>query len=80
MVATVVLQVIVDGLPYVAKEHMTYKAMLLSDVPNFAFVLGYTNASWTLKASRAKRGDACTRVSVWLPVSGSACWMPSSSF
>jgi monooxygenase len=24
--------------------------MMLSDVPNFAFVVGYTNASWTLKA------------------------------
>jgi hypothetical protein len=29
---------------------MTYKGMLLSDVPNFAFTLGYSNASWTLKA------------------------------
>ena len=29
---------------------MTYKGMMLSDVPNFAFTLGYTNASWTLKA------------------------------
>jgi hypothetical protein len=26
---------------------------MLSDVPNFAFVLGYTNASWTLKADLA---------------------------
>ncbi len=24
--------------------------MMLSGVPNFAFVIGYTNASWTLKA------------------------------
>ena len=29
---------------------MTYKGMMLSDFPNFAFTLGYTNASWTLKA------------------------------
>ena len=29
---------------------MTYKGMMLSGVPNFAFTLGYTNASWTLKA------------------------------
>ena len=27
--------------------------LLLSDVPNFAFVVGYTNASWTLKADIA---------------------------
>ena len=26
-----------------------YKSMMLSDVPNFAFAIGYTNASWTLK-------------------------------
>ncbi|HEU4360082.1 MAG TPA: FAD-containing monooxygenase EthA, partial [Mycobacterium sp.] len=26
-----------------------YKAMMLSDVPNFAFAIGYTNISWTLK-------------------------------
>lgn len=27
-----------------------YKGAMLSDVPNAAFILGYTNASWTLKA------------------------------
>ena len=29
---------------------MAYKGMMLSGVPNFAFAIGYTNASWTLKA------------------------------
>ncbi len=29
---------------------MVYKGMMLSGVPNCAFTLGYTNASWTLKA------------------------------
>jgi hypothetical protein len=29
---------------------MAYKGMMLSGVPNFAFTIGYTNASWTLKA------------------------------
>ena len=28
---------------------MAYKGMMLSDVPNLAFAIGYTNASWTLK-------------------------------
>jgi monooxygenase len=32
---------------------MTYKTMMLSGVPNLAFVIGYTNASWTLKADLA---------------------------
>ena len=31
-------------------DTMAYKGMLLSGVPNFAYVIGYTNASWTLKA------------------------------
>ena len=29
---------------------LAYKGMMLSGVPNFAFTIGYTNASWTLKA------------------------------
>jgi monooxygenase len=29
---------------------MAYKGMMLSGVPNMAMVVGYTNASWTLKA------------------------------
>ncbi len=40
----------VDGkTPDIAKT-MTYKGMMLNGFPNFAFALGYTNASWTLKA------------------------------
>ena len=31
-------------------ETMAYKGMMLSGIPNFAFIVGYTNASWTLKA------------------------------
>jgi cation diffusion facilitator CzcD-associated flavoprotein CzcO len=32
---------------------MTYKAVLLQDVPNFANLFGYTNAPWTLKVDMA---------------------------
>jgi cation diffusion facilitator CzcD-associated flavoprotein CzcO len=39
----------VDGDPVELPEKMTYKGMMLSGVPNMAFALGYTNASWTLK-------------------------------
>src|SRR5439155_515231 len=31
-------------------RQMADKGMMLSGVPNFAFTIGYTNASWTLKA------------------------------
>ncbi len=40
----------IDGEPIDLPSRMAYKAIMLSDVPNLAFTLGYTNASWTLKA------------------------------
>ena len=39
----------VDGEPVVVSERVAYKGMMLDGVPNLAFALGYTNASWTLK-------------------------------
>lgn len=39
----------VDGREIKPSETMAYKAMMVGDVPNFAFAVGYTNASWTLK-------------------------------
>ena len=43
------LKVSIDGEEYNAPDHMMYNSVMLDDVPNFAFVVGYTNASWTLK-------------------------------
>jgi monooxygenase len=40
----------VDGQDVKAHDTMSYKALMLSGVPNFAYTIGYTNASWTLKA------------------------------
>lgn len=40
----------IDGQPFSPGQSMSYKGMMLSDVPNFAMAFGYTNASWTLKA------------------------------
>jgi cation diffusion facilitator CzcD-associated flavoprotein CzcO len=40
----------VDGEPVALPSRMTYKGMMLEGVPNFAFAMGYTNSSWTLKA------------------------------
>jgi cation diffusion facilitator CzcD-associated flavoprotein CzcO len=39
----------VDGARIDPPSTMVYKGMMCSDVPNFAFAAGYTNASWTLK-------------------------------
>jgi cation diffusion facilitator CzcD-associated flavoprotein CzcO len=44
------MDVAVDGEEINLPDTMGYKGMMLSGVPNFAFTIGYTNASWTLKA------------------------------
>ena len=44
------LDVTVDGEPVPIPDRLTYKSLMLEDVPNLAFTIGYTNASWTLKA------------------------------
>ena len=40
----------VDGEPAPLAGRLTYRGMMLDGIPNLAFVVGYTNASWTLKA------------------------------
>jgi cation diffusion facilitator CzcD-associated flavoprotein CzcO len=40
----------VDGKDVALGDTVAYKGMMLSGVPNFALTIGYTNASWTLKA------------------------------
>ncbi len=43
-------QFTVDGAPVRFPETYSYKGMMFSDVPNLAYVLGYINASWTLRS------------------------------
>jgi monooxygenase len=43
------IELIVDGEKVDPSTSMTYRALMLSEVPNFVFTVGYTNASWTLK-------------------------------
>ena len=44
------MELTVDNVPVSPPEKLAYKGMMLDGVPNFAFCVGYTNASWTLKA------------------------------
>jgi cyclohexanone monooxygenase len=44
------VSVTVDGKPFRAGDAMSYKGMMLSELPNCVMTFGYTNASWTLKA------------------------------
>jgi monooxygenase len=39
----------VDGEAVHLPDKLTYKGMMIQDVPNLAIAIGYTNASWTLK-------------------------------
>jgi cation diffusion facilitator CzcD-associated flavoprotein CzcO len=43
------LEIVVDGAEVSLPDTVAYKGLMLSGVPNLAFALGYTNASWTLK-------------------------------
>ena len=43
----------VDGRAVAVNELMTYKGVLLQDVPNMGWIFGYINASWTLKVDMA---------------------------
>jgi monooxygenase len=43
------LALTVDGNPVRLAETVAFKGTMLSGVPNFCYVFGYTNASWTLR-------------------------------
>jgi cation diffusion facilitator CzcD-associated flavoprotein CzcO len=45
----------VDGEVVDPPETVAYKGMMLTGIPNFAFAVGYTNASWTLKCDLVSR-------------------------
>ena len=47
------MQLLVDGSAVRLPKTLVYKGMMFSDVPNLAFAIGYTNASWTLKCDLA---------------------------
>jgi len=44
------MRIDVDGEEIEQSQLLAYRGMMLGDVPNLAFTIGYTNASWTLKA------------------------------
>ena len=43
----------IDGKPMDTSKHMLYQGVMVSDVPNMAMIIGYINASWTLKVDVA---------------------------
>ncbi|MCW5907864.1 MAG: NAD(P)/FAD-dependent oxidoreductase [Chitinophagales bacterium] len=49
------MKVRINGVEGNSAETHAYRGVMLSDVPNFAFTVGYTNASWTLKCDLSQR-------------------------
>ena len=45
----------VDGREVEPGKSVAYRGVMLSGVPNFAYCIGYTNASWTLRADLSHR-------------------------
>ena len=43
----------IDGQALNTSQHMLYNGVMVSDVPNMAMIIGYINASWTLKVDIA---------------------------
>lgn len=43
------LQLQLDRKPIDMTDKMTYKSIMVQDVPNYGWIFGYTNAPWTLK-------------------------------
>ncbi|WCB95082.1 Baeyer-Villiger monooxygenase [Baekduia alba] len=64
----------VDGRAVDLAETLVFKGMMLSDVPNFAFAIGYTNASWTLKVDLVC--EAFGRVLAFMDRTGADTCMP----
>ena len=47
------MELSVDGEARKLNDQMTYKGVLVENIPNLAWVFGYTNAPWTLKSDLA---------------------------
>jgi len=52
------VSVSIDGAEIKPTDRFAYKEYLLEDVPNMAWCIGYTNASWTLRADMTARAVA----------------------
>jgi len=58
----------VDGEPVRLADTVAYKGTMLSGVPNFCYVFGYTNASWTLRVGPL--GEHFTRLLSYMDAHG----------
>jgi len=52
------VRITLDGNEIKPQDRFAYKAHMLEDVPNLVWCIGYTNASWTLRADMTARSTA----------------------
>jgi cation diffusion facilitator CzcD-associated flavoprotein CzcO len=52
------VRISLDGNEVKPQDRFSYKAYMLNDVPNLFWCIGYTNASWTLRADMTARSAA----------------------
>ncbi|MCH9734936.1 MAG: NAD(P)/FAD-dependent oxidoreductase [Actinomycetia bacterium] len=52
------IRLAIDGVPVEPTDRFVYKEYLIEDVPNVAWCIGYTNASWTLRADMTAKAFA----------------------
>ncbi|GAY14563.1 NAD(P)/FAD-dependent oxidoreductase [Mycobacterium sp. shizuoka-1] len=52
------VRITLDGTEIKPQDRFSYKAHMLEDVPNLIWCIGYTNASWTLRADMTARAAA----------------------
>ena len=52
------VRISLDGVEVKPQDRFSYKAHMLEDVPNLIWCIGYTNASWTLRADITARATA----------------------
>jgi monooxygenase len=64
----------VDGSAVNLPDTMAYRGMMLSGVPNLVFMIGYTNASWTLKVDLV--AEYFCRLLRWMDTHGRAVAVP----
>ena len=64
----------VDGEETPIGERISFRGMMLSDVPNYSYVIGYTTNSWTLKSDLV--ADHVCRILTMLDEAGAVACVP----
>ncbi len=68
------IRISVDGDAKPFGERISFRGMMLSDVPNFSYVIGYTTNSWTLKSDLV--AEHVCRILTMLDEAGAVACVP----